>query len=176
MFFSRCHLWKGKKWSFQKGGNLMHGSIFALVLVLLISAPCLAQQSLVGTYKIVSHDLELGGTAIQPYGKAPHGYVVLTPTRAVFFFTAEKRQFGTSVAEKAALFETQTAFSGPYRVEGKKIIIRVDTSWVEHWNGKDQIRTWELSGNRLTLTSDPQPYARDPSKTVIIRQVYEKVE
>ena len=109
-------------------------------------------------------------------GKSPNGYLVITPTRIVFFFTAEKRQFGTSLADKAALLDTLTAWAGTYRVEGKKLIIRVDVSWVEHWNGKDQIRNWELSGNRLTITADPFPYPRDPSKKVIPQQVWEKVE
>jgi hypothetical protein len=144
--------------------------------VLLIATPSLGQQSLVGTYKLVSHDVQVNGTATQPLGKAPHGYLVLTPTRWVTFYTAEKRKFGTSVADKAALLDTLVGWSGTYRVEGKKLIIRVEASWIEHWNGKDQIRNWELLGNRLALTSDTQPFARDPSKTMIVRQVWEKIE
>ncbi len=150
--------------------------ICALILVLVIATPSLGQQSLVGIYKMVSYDVQLNGTATQPMGKAPKGYLVLTPTRAVACYTGENRKFGTSVDEKAALFDTLTTFAGVYRVEGKELIIRVDVSWIEQWNGKDQIRNWELSGNRLTLTSKPQPYGRDPSKTAIVRQVWEKIE
>ena len=80
--------------------------ICALVLVLLIASPSLGQQSLVGTYKLVSQVVEVGGTPTEPLGKAPHGYLVLTPTRAVYFFTAENRKFGTSVTDKAALLDT----------------------------------------------------------------------
>ena len=79
--------------------------IGALMLVLLIVSPSFGQQSLVGTYKIVSHVAELGGTPIEPYGKAPHGYLVLTPTRAIAFFTGGNRKFGTSVDDKAALLD-----------------------------------------------------------------------
>ena len=61
--------------------------IFALILVLLIVTPSLGQQSLVGTYKIVFHDVQINGTAMQPLGKAPHGYLVLTPTRYIAFYT-----------------------------------------------------------------------------------------
>ena len=150
--------------------------ICALILVLSIVSPSLGQQSLVGTYKIISMDLDVGGTATQPYGKAPRGYLVLTPTRYVSFYTGDNRKFGTSAADKAALFDTLAGLSGTYRVEGDKIITHVDASWTEAWTGKDQVRHWTLSGNRLTLTSDPQPFARDPSKTVIIRAVWEKVE
>ena len=150
--------------------------ISAIILVLLIAAPTLGQQSLVGTYKIISSDLDVGGTATQPYGRSPRGYLVLTPTHAVSFYTGDNRKFGTALADKAALFDTLSGWSGVYRVEGDKIIFAVDVSWTEVWTGKDQVRHWTLSGNRLTLTSDPQPFARDPSKTVIIRQVWEKIE
>ena len=150
--------------------------VFAFVLVLLIVTPSLGQQSLVGTYKMVSSEIEIGGTATQPLGKAPRGYLVLTPTRFVIFCTGDNRKFGTSMADKAALFDTMGGWSGTYRVEGGKMIIAIDASWVENWNGKDQIRNWTLSGNRLTLTTDPQPWARDPSKTAITRHIWEKIE
>jgi enamine deaminase RidA (YjgF/YER057c/UK114 family) len=47
--------------------------ICGLILVLLVASPSLGQQSLVGTYKVVSQDVEVGGTATQPMGKAPRG-------------------------------------------------------------------------------------------------------
>jgi hypothetical protein len=150
--------------------------ICGLILVLLIASPSMGQQSLVGTYKFITQVREVDGVSSEPMGKAPKGYLVLTPTRAVFFFTAENRKFGTSVAEKAALLDTLVGWSGVYRVEGSKLIIRADASWVENMNGKDHARNWELSGKRLTLTSDPEPWARDLSKTLIVRTVWEKVE
>ena len=149
--------------------------ICAFVLVLSIASPSLGQQSLVGTYKIISHDVQVSGTATQPLGKAPRGYLVLTPTRFVAFTTGDTRKFGTSVADKAALLDTLTGWSGTYRIEGGKIIIAVDASWTEVWTGQDQVRTWALSGNRLTLTGE-MPFPRDPSKTAVVRQVYEKIE
>ena len=105
--------------------------ICAFVLVLSIASPSLGQQSLVGTYKIISHDVQVSGTATQPLGKAPRGYLVLTPTRYVAFNTGDNRKFGTSAAEKAALLDTLVGWSGTYRVEGGKIIIAVDASWTE---------------------------------------------
>ncbi len=150
--------------------------IYALVLVLLISTPSLAQQSLVGTYKLVSITVEIDGTPREGMGKAPHGYFILTTTHVMQFYTGDNRKFGTSVDDKAALFDTLVGWSGVYRVEGGKIVFAVDDSWVETWNGKDQVRNWTLSGNRLTFTSDPIPLPRDPSKTSVVRQVWEKVE
>ena len=150
--------------------------ICALVLVLLLVSPSLGQQSLVGTYKIISQDLLVEGTALYPVGKAPHGYLVLTPTRFVAFYTADNRKFGTSVADKAALLDTLSGWAGTYRVDAGKIVLTVDTSWTEAWNGKDLGRNWVISGNRLTWTGDPEPFPRDPTKTAVVRQVWEKIE
>jgi hypothetical protein len=147
-----------------------------LILVLLVASPSLGQQALVGTYKRVSYVAEIDGTPTDPIGKTPRGYLIITPTRYTVVYTGDNRKFGTSAAEKVALFDTMASWSGAYRVEGGKIMIAVDVSWVENWNGKDQTRNWSRSGNRLTFANDPQPYGRDPSKTAIIKQVWEKVE
>jgi hypothetical protein len=150
--------------------------ICALALVLVIASPSLGQQSLVGTYKLVSIALDVAGTPREPMGKAPHGYLVLTPTRAIAFYTGDNRKFGTSADEKAALLDTLVGWSGAYRVEGGKMLFAVDASWLENWNGKTIVENWQLSGNRLTLTNDPSPWPRDPSKTMIRRIVWEKSE
>jgi hypothetical protein len=152
--------------------------IYVLVMVLLISTPSLGQQPLVGTYKVISHVREINGVPTEPSGfeVAPHGYVVFTPTRVITFYTAEKRKFGTSMAEKAALYDTLAGWSGVYRFEGDKLIITPDVSWNEYWNGTARVYTWQFSANRLMLTLDPVPWQRDPSKTMVIRLVWEKVE
>ena len=151
--------------------------ICVVALVLLISTPSLGQQSLVGTYKLVSLAVEIvGAPRMEGMGKAPHGYFILTPTRAIMFYTADNRKFGTSVDEKAALFDSLVGWAGVYRVEGDKIIYTVDTSWVENLNGTTAVLNWQLSGNRLTVTTDPRPWPKDPSKTMINRRVWEKVE
>ena len=150
--------------------------ICGLILVLAITTPSMGQQSLVGTYKIVSFIEEMEGKTVENMGKFPHGYLIFTPTHVLAFYTTKERKPGTSMAEKAELFDSLVGWSGAYRLEGSKLVFSVDVSWNEIWNGKDQIRNFQLSGNRLTLTSDPQPWARDPSKTIVIRQVWEKVE
>ena len=150
--------------------------ICALVLALMITTPSLGQQSLVGTYKLVSIVLEVGGTPSQHIGTAPHGYLVITPTHFITFMTAENRKFGTSVDEKAALFDTLSGFAGVYRIEGDKLIQTIDVSWTETLNGKTQVVTYQLSGNRLTGTLGPMPFPRDPSKMLVRRDVWEKIE
>jgi hypothetical protein len=149
--------------------------IGALVLVLLLVSPSLGQQSLVGTYKLVSHTSEVDGSPTKTMGN-PHGYLVLTPTRAIAIYTSENRRFGTSVAEKAALLDTLVAWSASYRVEGDKFIYTDDVSWTENMNGRTVVSTYQLSGNRLTLMIGPIPFPVDPSKTMILRTVWDKIE
>lgn len=151
--------------------------ILALILVLLIATPILGQQSLVGTYKLVSLVIEVDGKpSYESMGKAPHGNLALTPTHFIYFITAENRKFGTSVDHKAALLDSLIAYAGVYRVEGDKLLQTIEVSWSESEKGKTRVETLELSGNRLTLKVGPMPWPRDPSKTLIRRQVWEKIE
>ncbi len=102
--------------------------ISALVLVLLMATPTLGQQSLVGTYKLVSLVANVDGKPYEPMGKAAHGYLMLRPTHFIYFITSENRKFGTSVEDKAALLDSLVAYAGTYRVEGNKLIQTIEVS------------------------------------------------
>jgi len=151
--------------------------ISALILVLLIVTPTLGQQSLVGTYKLLAFTTEIEGQSpVEVMGKLPRGYLVLTPTRWIHVITAENRKFGTSVEAKAALWESLSAYTGLYRLDGSRIIVAVDASWNERWNGTEVTRSWQLDGNRLSITTARASYSLDPSKMAVTRVVWEKVE
>ena len=151
-------------------------SLFVPLVLLSVVGVGFAQQ-LPGTYKVTSLTAEVDGAAPQEiFGKAPRGFVTLTPSRVTFLITAEGRKFGRSVEERAALWDTLAAYSGAYRLEGGRFAVLVDVSANEMWNGTTQMRNWQLDGNRLTITTDRAPYSRDPSKMVVIRVVAERVE
>lgn len=151
--------------------------LLSLVIFLVLLAGRAHSQSLEpGTFKVVSFSLDVDGVSTEPYGKIPRGFLVLTPERFIGIVTAEGRKFGTSVNEKAALWDSMIAYSGRYEIEGEKLLISVDVSYNESWNGTRIVRYWNLSSNRLTLTSPPAPWSRDPSKTVSARVVFERIE
>ncbi len=154
----------------------MYKSLGILVTGLLVSASCLAQGSLVGTYKLVSIKAEIDGKLRDDRTKPPHGYLMITPKHYAVFYTLKDRKFGTSDADKAALWESLTAFAGPYRIEGKKIVISPDVSYNEIFNGTQQTRDLEVNGVHLILSSGPRPYGRDPSKKIVLRQEWERIE
>ena len=151
--------------------------ICVLILMIVIVSPSLGQQSLVGTYKLVSFTVDVDDQPPrETMGKSPRGYLVLTPTRWIHVITAENRKFGTSVEEKSALWESLSTYTGLYRLDGSKIIVSVDASWNESWNGTQVTRSWQLDGNRLSITTARAPYLLDPSKMAVTRVVWEKVE
>ena len=146
-----------------------------LVLFLLSSSLACAQQSIVGTYKVKSFTVVIDGVGKETLGKA-HGYVIFTPSRFASIITSDKREFGTTIEARAALWDTVLAYAGPYKTDGEKFSVNVDTSWNESWNGTQQVRTWKLEGNTLTLTTMPAPYSRDPSKIAFAVVVTERVD
>jgi len=150
--------------------------ICAFTLILLTATSSMGQQSLVGTYRLVSQDVTVDGTPAYPLGKAPHGYLTVTPNLFIVFYVGDSRKFGASADEKARLLDSMSAWAGKYRVEGDKVIISVDTSWTEVFTGKEQVRSFTVSGNRLMLQGGPTPFPNDPSKTSTVRQVWEKTE
>lgn len=146
-------------------------------LALVVAAPCFADNPLVGTYKLVSFALEVDGVPGHgTMGPDPRGYLVITPNYYTHTYIGSGRKFGTSAEAKAALHDTLASVAGRYSVEGEQIAVTVEVAWNELWNGTRQLRHVAWSGNRLTLTSPPQPYPRDPGKTVVSRLVWEKVE
>lgn len=154
----------------------MNKLISLVVLLVLVSTPALADESLLGSYKLIGVFRELDGKPEPLPESPPHGYLIITPKIYVLFFTDAGRKYGGSDAEKAALWGTMTAHAGTYRIDGKKIVMLPDTSFNEILNGTEQVRQWQIEGNRLALSSEPRPYGRDPSKKVVSRTEWERIE
>jgi lipocalin-like protein len=142
---------------------------------LLISLQCFAQQSILGTYKLVANDIRLDGQPLETM-KSPHGYLIITPKVAIVFFTSAERKRGDSPEAKAALLDSMAAWAGPYRLEGDKIVVSVENAWTEVWKGTQQSRSLEIKGKRLALVSEPIPSTTQPGKTLVSRTEWEKID
>ena len=155
----------------------MFRALFASLLFLSVTGPSHAQPSLVGVYKVISLTAEVDGSPPHEiFGKAPRGFAMFTPSRVTFLITAEGRKFGKAVEDRAALWDTLAAYSGTYELQGSKFVVSVDVCANEIWNGTKQVRNWRLDGNRLTITTQPAPYSRDPSKMAVVRLLAERAE
>jgi hypothetical protein len=88
--------------------------------------------------------------------------------------TAEARKGGMGEAERAALQKSMLAYTGKYRIEGNDLIVVVDVSWNEEWNGTEQRRHFRLEGDQLSIESAPAPSILFPGKNEVRRIVWKR--
>lgn len=118
--------------------------------------------ALIGTWKLVSCFMEdLETKERKPvWGEHPNGYIVLTSGgRWIVVQTAEGRKAPQTDEDRTAAFRSMLAYSGKFRTEGDKIVIKVDIAWDESWTGTEQVRHYRIEGDRLHIEAAPQPYA-----------------
>jgi hypothetical protein len=109
---------------------------FAVLVLafIIVSLPARAADTvaLIGNWKLVSWQVIVGNETQNAFGSNPRGYLLLTPEgRARVITTAEGRQPGEGIAERAALHKSMLAYTGKYRIEGDDFITTVDISWNE---------------------------------------------
>jgi lipocalin-like protein len=140
-----------------------------LVLMLLGPLDVWAQQKagtvkdqLVGSWKVLSWKVQTEGQNEWReglIGPNPKGYVILTANgRYMQLITASGRKPPTNDAERAALLTSMNSLSGRYTVEKDQVVIIVDTSSSEGYQGErqKQVRFFKLEGNKLTWRTPPQ--------------------
>jgi lipocalin-like protein len=134
-----------------------------LFCALLIASPALAsdvEQQLLGVWKleVLYTEFKATGEKKNVYGERPNGYLIFTPQkRMMALLTAEGRKKPGTDEDRIAAFRSMFAYSGIYRVEGDQWITKVDVAWNETWTGTDQMRSFKLEGDKLTVISMWQP-------------------
>ena len=129
-----------------------------LVWILTVVQPSFADDraKIVGSWKIVSWESEFQSTGERGpvMGKEPTGYVIFTPEgRFMCVLTGEGRTAPKTDEDRAALLKSLVAYTGMYRLEGDKFIVKVDASWNPAWVGTEQERTFKIDGGRLQTFS-----------------------
>ncbi len=162
------------------------GVLAGLGLALAISAPdALAQQKspLVGTWHVTSAQLLMSDTkeVLLPYGERPIGYLQYSPGGHMVTFLSTgtpKRPAGAYTdADRADIFEgILAAYAATYRVEGNKVIHHVVASWYPERIGRDQIRFFEVDGNRLTIKTEPTRALNWDGREYVATLTFERVE
>ncbi len=122
------------------------------------------QEALVGTWRLVSFHLKtLDGQLTYPFGPDAVGYYLFSESghMSMAIMPAQRRKIAAgdimdgSTEEKVAAAETYIGNSGKYEIQGDKLVVHPEVSFSPNWVGVDQVRLWELEGNRLTLSSPP---------------------
>ena len=120
---------------------------------------------LLGTWKLRSLtrvDAETGKQSTT-LGVHPVGYLNYSSDgRVMAILLAENRVAPggaiPSDSEAAALFKTMAAYTGTFTVQGNQVTHNVDASWNEAWTGTQLIRSYQLDGNSLTITTAQARY------------------
>jgi hypothetical protein len=132
----------------------------ALILLGSLSAiqPSFADDGsrLIGVWKLLSFQSEFqdGSPKRAMLGEHPSGYIILTKEgRMMSVIEGENRRVPSTDADRANLLNSLVAYSGKYRIEGSQWFLAVDCAWNPAWDGTEQVRSFELAGDRLTVTS-----------------------
>jgi hypothetical protein len=155
-----------------------------LVAVAAILTPTIAftaEEEIYGTYKLISTSqkiLETGEVitlateqGFISYGR--DGRMVALLTRGV---RPKAESFDKMTSQdRIALFDSMTAYAGTFKFDGKTMEHHVDISWNEMWTGTIQIREIRRDGERLIISTRPQPSPRD-GRMSITTLVWEKVK
>ena len=64
---------------------------------------------------------------------------------------------GGTPEDQAEAFRTFLGYAGSYRLDGDKVIHRVEVSSIQSLVDKDLIRTLKVEADRITLTTPPTP-------------------
>ncbi len=145
-------------------------SAFACIIVAMIgNSRADDRNKLLGVWKLVSleYELKTTGERIAPWGKHPGGYLMFTAeSRMMAIVAAEGRKAAKNGADRAALFQTLSAYTGSYRLEQDKWITKVDICGNPALNGTEQIRSYRLNGDRLDVFTDWTPLENLPGASI----------
>lgn len=136
---------------------------------------------MVGTWKVSSIETkEVGsGKAARPLGDVTGTFVFTRGGRfAGMVFSANRKApaaANATEAERVALFNSMVAYSGVYRVTGNQIVLTIESSHIQNWNGTQRIFTVEINGARLTGRTSPLK-AASTGLEVFSEFIWEKIE
>ena len=143
------------------------------------AAPKVQQGDLAGTWNLLSCFMEDVETKERKnvWGENPNGRLILTATgNWIVVQTAQGRGVPQSDEDRGAAFRSMLAYSGKFQVEGEKIIINVDIAWDEAWTGTEQVRFFNIDGDRLHIEAAPQRYPNLGEKIMRAVLVWQRAE
>jgi hypothetical protein len=148
----------------------MRAILFCALLILSTAARAADKDRIVGTWKLVSVTYEDAQTKQRTpvLGEHPRGYqIATTEGRWLALVTADGRPVPKTDEDRAKALRSMIAYSGRYRVEGNKVITKVEVAWNEAWVGGEQVRFLRFEGDDiLNIESPPMPHPNVNNKVV----------
>jgi hypothetical protein len=142
------------------------------------------RQKLLGTWKLLSYVREElpSGAKSDVMGSHPAGYINYGSDgrMMVMIVGNDRKKPAGSVAtpdEAQALLTSMLAYAGTFTIDStaKTVTHHIEISWDQSRAGTDQVRSYKLEGDRLTLVTPP---SADPStgKQTVRTLVWEKLK
>jgi hypothetical protein len=165
-----------------------------LVVIAVLGLPCHLsaqtdqaspiQQAISGTWKLLSYVREElpSGVKSGVMGAHPSGYINYgrEGRMIVIIVGSDRKKPAGAVAtpdEAEALITSMLAYAGTYSIDSqaKTVTHHVDISWDQSRTGTDQVRSYKLEGDRLTLTTAP---STDPAtgKNTVRTLIWERLK
>jgi hypothetical protein len=148
----------------------MRAFVFAALLCVGLPAQAAEKDRIVGTWNLISVVYEDAQTKERTpvLGEHPRGYQIATPEgRGLALVTADGRPVPKTDEDRAKALRSMIAYSGRYRIEGDKVITKVEVAWNEAWVGGEQVRFLRFDGDDiLHIESLPMPHPNVNNKVV----------
>jgi hypothetical protein len=154
-----------------------------LVLGMLSTAAVSGEEELYGTWRLAGMQRTIvdTGQTLDAFGPNPRGFLMYGEAgRMMVLISMSSRPKPDSVEkmtdqQRADLLRSMVAYTGTYTFDGKRVEHHIDVAWNEVWNGTliklDAVR----SGDRLTYTTAPIPFAGD-GKISVVTLVWERLK
>jgi hypothetical protein len=160
--------------------------VLSAAFILSLSWSAYGQETktpIVGTWQVTSFTmLTLGTNEIsRPFGESPKGYLQYSPGKhmVVFLQAGSPKQPANAAytdTDRAEIHRSIFgAYAGTYTVEGGKVVHHVIASWRPEWIGGDQVRYFEITGNKLTIKTAPVKSTRT-GEDIVATLTFERVE
>lgn len=159
--------------------------VTALCLIFLSTKAGRAQDlatAIVGVWKVVSIETKevASGRVTRPLGDQLTGTFVFTRGGRFsgMVFRADRAPPASANAtepERVALFNSLVAYNGSYRIDGDKLVMTIESSHIQSWNGTNRVLTIDINGTRLTGRSAPLK-AASTGLEVVAENVWERLE
>lgn len=134
----------------------------AIASCMALPSPLRADDSakLLGTWKLVSYETEFqdGRPRQAVFGANPRGYLVYTAEgRQMVLIEAEGRKPPASAEDRVALFNSMISWSGTYKLEGDRHVLKIDSALNPALVGAERLSTIKVEGDRLHALSPWSP-------------------
>ena len=152
-----------------------------LFLVLSLKVSAADSSTVVGSWRLVSvmATAEDGKSLTVPMGEHPTGFLTYTADgRMSLLITHDARpklsgdRLDSPIEVRAKAFSTMVAYAGSYRIEGNKLVHKVEASSSQNWVGNELPRMVSFDGNRMKLEA---PLQERHGVTMRFEQTWERM-